>query len=272
VSVVTADSDSEAALLKREGLDTVAGAFAYSGGERLSKPDLCGRERIRLRLDGPAGQPVQWYLKRYGVEPWPKRLRRRLIGTGRTSPARREFENIRHLSAAGLPTMRAIAMGEESDALGPRRSYIIVSAVPGEALERAGEEFLGRNRADQQAMGRFNDALVRLVGDLHRAGYVHRDLYASHVFLREAPGGPELYLIDLARAFRPRWRRFRWRVKDLAELKYSMPPAWVEDHWERFLTGYLGGAGDVGKWSAAIDRKVARMRRRQRRKASGRTE
>ncbi len=269
MSVVGTDSDSEAALLKREGLDTVAGAFAYSGGQRLSKPNLRGRERIRLRLAGPAGQSVQWYLKRYGSEPWPRRLTRRLTGMGRMSPARREFENIRRLAAAGLPTMRAIAMGEESDALGARRSYIIVSAVPGEALERACEGFLQRNRADEQAMGRLNDALVALVGDLHRAGYVHRDLYASHVFLREGPGGPELYLIDLARAFVPRWRRFRWRVKDLAELKYSMPPAWVEDYWERFLAGYLGPAGDVGKWAAAIDRKVARMRRRQKRKVAG---
>ena len=255
------DNQAEQILLKREGLDTLAGAFAYVGGEELSKPGLGVRRRIRLCLTDESGQTVQWYLKRYGPTPWLQRL-------GRTSPAKREFENIRHLQAAGVPTMNAVTMGEERDALGVRRSYIVVSAVPGEALERCFEDFLARNGSDEEKVGQFNTALVKLVVALHAGGCVHRDLYTSHIFLDETADGPRLYLIDLARVFAPKWRTFRWRVKDLAQLKYSMPPAWVDRHWDDFLLRYLSdsGYGRAGLWPAAINRKVASMRRRQQKK------
>lgn len=262
MSEPTTDSRDKAGLLKRAGLDTVDGAFAYAGGEVLSKPSLRSRQRLRLRLKDDSGQPVVWYLKRYGPEPWPVRLRRMLAGRGRVSRARIESENIGRLEAAGVPTMRAVTVGEELDRLGVRRSYIIVSAVPGDALERCLESFLRRRESDEQAVERFNDALVALVRRLHSAGYVHRDLYASHVFLDETPGAAKLYLIDLARMFAPQRRRFRWFVKDLAELKHSMPAAWVERYWREFLARYLGGAGRAPRWAAAIDRKVARIRRR----------
>ncbi|MDY7010757.1 MAG: lipopolysaccharide kinase InaA family protein [Planctomycetota bacterium] len=254
-------NETEQNLLKREGLDTVAGAFSYAGGEELSKPGLGARRRFRLGLTNESGQTVQWYLKRYGPLPWLHRLRR-------ISPARREFENIRRLQAAGVPTMEAVAMGEQRDALGVRRSYIIVSEVPGDALERCFEDFLTRHDLDGAVMKRFNDALVNLVVSLHSAGFVHRDLYASHIFLDEAPDGLGLYLIDLARVFAPKWRTFRWRVKDLAQLKYSMPTTWVGRCWDDFLRRYLSGAGNLNIWSAEIDRKVASMQRRQHKRAA----
>jgi len=260
VSAAQTDNPAEAALLKRQGLDTVNGAFAFGGGEALVKPGLGSRQRVRLALAGDDGRPVVWYLKRYGPDPWAVRLWRR-VGGGAAGAARREFDNVRGLRAAGVPTMRAVAMGEESDALGPRRSYLIVTAVPGEALERCGEDFLARH-GDAQAIDAFNEALADLAGRLHAAGFVHRDFYASHIFLDPTREGPRLYLIDLARVFRPRRRRFRWRVKDLAQLKYSMPAAWVGEHWDRFLSSYLGRTGDGpdGRYARAIDAKVARMR------------
>lgn len=257
----SAGSPEEAKLLKREGLDSVAGAFGYSGGEQLDKPDLGTRRRIHLRLTDDSGRPVEWYLKRYGPQPWPVRLRKWLVGAGGVSPAQREFQNIRRLQAAGVPTMRAIAFGQEVNLLGVRRSYVVMSAVPGDALERCLADFLRSCRPAE--LERFNAALVGLVRGLHGAGIVHRDLYASHIFLDEAADGPQLYLIDLARAFVPRWRRFRWRVKDLAQLKYSMPAEWVERHWEAFLDGYLAGAArNRRRWARAVDRKAASMLRR----------
>ncbi len=254
-------NQTEQNLLKREGLDTLDGAFAYTGAEELSKPGLGTRRRFRLQLTDESGKTVQWYMKRYGPIPWRQRL-------GRTSPARREFENIRRLQAGNVPTMKAVTMGEERDALGVRRSYIIVTSVPGEALERCFDDFLTRHDLSGVVMKRFNDALVNLVGSLHSSGLVHRDLYASHIFLDETPTGLKLYLIDLARVFAPKLRTFRWRVKDLAQLKYSMPATWLNRHWDDFLRRYLSGTGDARIWSEAIDRKVARMRQKQRKKIS----
>ena len=259
---------AEARLLRREGLDTVAGAFAYAGGRELAKPGLGDRRRIELNLRDDAGRPVRWYLKLYGPAPWPRRLGRRLLGRGFVSPARREYENIRLLQRAGVATMEPIAYGEEVGAvLGVRRSYIVVSAVPGEALERCLAGHL--RRWDQRAVQGFNAALVELVRRLHRTGCVHRDLYASHIFLDVTERGPELYLIDLARLFAPRWRLFRWRVKDLAELKYSMPAEWVERHWRSFLESYLATSepGVVGRYERAIEAKVSAIRRHARHRA-----
>jgi len=168
--------------------------------------------------------------------------------------------------------MEVVAAGEEPGRLGPRRSYLIVTAVPGDALSRCGEDFLARHR-DDEPVASLTRQLAELARKLHQAGYVHRDFYASHLFLEAQAGSIRLYLIDLARLFKPRWRRFRWRVKDLAQLKFSMPAGWVRRHWQTFLAEYLGASGrsQTDRYNRAIDRKVAAMRRRHLRKSSRRT-
>ncbi|MBL7133742.1 MAG: hypothetical protein ISS78_06560 [Phycisphaerae bacterium] len=260
-----------AAVLREAGLDTVEGAFAWQGGTDLDKPGLGTRRRTRLVLAGGDGAEHELYLKRYGVEPPGQRVRR-LLTYGRRSPARIEYDNVRAAGAAGVATMGAVACGDEMGLLAARRSFVIVTAVPGDALERCGEVYLA---ADAARGAELAEKLADLVGALHAAGAVHRDLYAAHVFLHEGPEGAELYLIDLARMFTPpRWRRFRWRVKDLAQLKYSMPRDWVADHWEAFCQRYFARAGvdNAGRYAAAIDRKVGEMRRRDGRRSRRNTE
>ncbi len=251
--------------LRREGLHTVEGAFAYHGGQDLTRAGLGHREWIRIRLDDGSGHPAEMYMKRYAREPLSWRARRLLTYGPRRSPAGVELANIRAARAAGIPTIERAVCGEELDLLGTRRSYIIVSAVPGEAMDRCGEDFFASHQDDPEALGLFTRKLIDLVGRLHEAGYVHRDLYSSHIFLAEG-AEPELYLIDLARMFRPRWRRFRWRVKDLAQLKYSMPEPWVRRCWKDFLRGYLGRGRRLQRLGRAIDRKVERIRRHDRHK------
>jgi len=253
-----------AAALRREGLDTVEGAFAYGGGEDLVKPGLGTRRRTRLLVTDAAGGAHELYLKRYGPEAFGARVRRRWTYGRWCSPAGVEFANIRAARAAGVATMREVLFAAEP--VGPAgggRSHLIVTAVGGDAMERCLEDFLARHQADD-APGRLTERLAAMVRGFHTAGYAHRDLYSSHVFLDERAGGFELYLIDLARMFRPRWRLFRWRVKDLAQLKYSMPPQWVAGFWDAFLSAYLG-EGDTpraSRYNRAIDRKVSAMRRR----------
>ena len=263
---IECSQDSELTeLLAGAGLDTVDGAFAYGGGEDLVKPGLGTRRRTRIELTDHV-----LYLKRYGPERFGDRWRR-FITYGRSSPASVEFGNIRAAQRCGVATMDAIAFGHEMGfgGISARRSYLVVTSVPGDALERCGEGFLAAHEGDDGAR-RLTEELARLVGTLHGAGFVHRDLYASHVFLHDSPGGMSLQLIDLARMFAPRWRRFRWRVKDLAQLKYSMPDPWVQEYWDDFLGIYLdicGGGRD--RYFRAIDRKAASIRRRAERKAKG---
>ena len=257
-------------LLRGAGLDTVDGAFAYGGGQDLSKPGLGTRRRTRIELTAPDGATHVLYLKRYGPERLGDRWRR-FVTYGRGSPASVEFENVRAAQRRGVATMDAIAFGHEMGfaGLSARRSYLVVTSVPGDAIERCGVKFLAAHAGDDGAR-RLTDELARLVAALHGGGFVHRDLYASHVFLNDSDDGVSLHLIDLARMFAPRWRKFRWRVKDLAQLKYSMPASWVQSHWDEFLGAYLDNCGgSAERYSRAIDRKTASIRRRAQRHAKG---
>lgn len=252
------------------GLDTVEGAFAYSAGQRLDKPGLGSRTRIRLTLTDSAGAAHRLYLKRYGPVGAIRRLGRLFARGRRAGRAMTEYENILAARRAGVPTMQAVGFGEQRDALGELRGYIIVTAVDGDAMSRRGCEFFDRHADQPQVAEAFTGKLLGLVCSLHRAGMAHRDLYAAHVFLHEHDGTFDLSLIDLARVFCPRLRPRRWLVKDLAALKYSMPPQWLRQCWDDFLRRWLERVGsmgkDIGRWHRAIDRRVAAMRRHDRKR------
>jgi len=262
--------------VRRAGLDCVEGAFAYRGEGDMTVPGLGHRQRWRLVLGDSDGRRRVLYMKRYGREPLGWMIRRVLTHGRGQSPASVELDNIRRAHEAGVATIDQALADHELDWRGARRSYILLSAVPGEALEQCLEGFLADRGVDSGAAARFTRDLADLVRRFHRAGYVHRDLYTSHVFMDLAAEPPALRLIDLARMFAPRWRRFRWRVKDLAELKYSMPAQWLERHWATFLRRYFEGASqaEAARYAGAIDRKAAciargaerRRRRRQRRR------
>ena len=254
--------------LRQLGLDTVAGAFAFSGGSDLVKGGLGGRRRTYLEVTDRRGCVHRLYLKRYGREGWFARLRRWFAYGPNFSAAEVEWRNIRAARAAGLPAMQGVIRGQEGEWTGGGRSYIVVTAVPGDALSRCGEDFLHRRRDEGGAV--LAARLAELVAALHVAGYVHRDLYASHIFLDDRGGGVQLHLIDLARMFAPRGRMFRWRVKDLAQIKSSMPGEWAERYWGGFLAAYLArcGGGEVHRYNRAVGRKAARiLRQRLRRQA-----
>jgi len=238
--------------IRADRLDTIDGAFAYQGGELLTKPGLVGRRRRRLTVTDPSGVTHTLYLKCYD----------------RRGPAAAELAAIDAVRAAGVETMTPLACGEDASESG--RSFLLVTAVEGDALERCGEDFLARNAGPdgRERIAALTRQLAELVGRLHAAGLAHRDLYASHVFLAEADGEIQLSLIDLARVFRPRWRLRRWRVKDVAQLKYSMPPAWVGASWPAFMEGYAQALGrPLSKsFDATVDAKVAEMTRRHERR------
>lgn len=248
------------------GLGDLEGVFAYQDGQDLVKQGLGHRRRTRLSVSDAQGKPHVLYLKRYEPEPMRWRLRRWWTYGLSASPASIEAANVQTARQAGVPTMQVVAHGPPDRWAGDGRSYIIVTAVPGEALSRCASDFLAR--AGEQAQSQLTDKLATLVGRLHKAGLVHRDFYAAHVFLDQTNGRMDLYLIDLARCFRPSSiRRFRWRVKDLAQLKYSLPEGFVQRHWLSLIRQYMQLVGYdeamLAGMESAIDAKVASMKRRE---------
>lgn len=258
-------------MLTAHGLDRVEGAFAFGEGEDLIKAGLGHRRRTRLTLTDGQGHSHTLYLKRY--EPEPPEYRRERFGSEAGSPAEQEFNNIQAVCEAGVPTMQAIVMGQE-DRDCPR-SFLLVSSVPGEKLENMISGFLEANQDSPEVIERFTVALAEFVRKFHAAGLVHRDLYGCHIFAQHLETDPTFHLIDLARVFRPRRLASRWRIKDLAQLYYSLPKRrWAKPYWPLFLRTYLPQAGFCKRaiWNGCITLKACTIQRhakRKKRRAAG---
>ena len=226
-------------LLRANGLGSLEALFAASHGESLQKPGLdAWRERIRLTVKDDGRQRLL-YLKRFRDPPPRARREVRRSGSGASSVAGMEWTWMHRLAGDGIPCVKPVAFGEELDRQRERRSAILAEAVPGQALEswvaRWGEE-------DRRVVRSLIGPTAKLVARFHACGYVHRDLYLSHVFLD--PGARidhALHLIDLQRVVRPPWRRRRWVVKDLAALDFSAPAILISrTDRVRWLKQYLG--------------------------------
>lgn len=253
-------------LLEEARLDGIDAAFRYRDGERLDKPGLAGwRQRWRLRLPGGSKHAgTLLYLKRFLAPPLSSQWERWRQGWWRASTARIEWENSRTLAGLNIPATRAVACGQRMVGPWERCSYLLLEEVAGESLEKwvpahlppLGEE------PEPAVRRRKLDELASLVGAFHAAGFVHRDLYLCHVFLKPDGG---FCLIDLQRVFRPRWRRRRWMVKDLAALHLSTPAECVgRGERLRFLCRYLRTCGlpeDARRLLRSVERKTRRMAR-----------
>ena len=225
-------------LLRVNGLDSQDALYADTIGTVLGKPGLeTWRQRLRLTLNFE-GSERTFYLKRFDRPP--RRVGRevRSSGTQAGSLAGLEWTWMRRLAADGIPCARPVAFGEEIRDGGEVRSAILTESVPGDSLETWCVRWASSGaELARPLMG----PLAALVGRLHARGYVHRDLYLSHVFHDpDAPPDRSLHLIDLQRVIRPQLRWLRWIIKDLAALNFSAPPNLIRDvDRRRWLTAYL---------------------------------
>lgn len=259
-------------LLARHGLTSLSAVFAFQEGRRLDKPGLEGwRRRLRLTLGTADGRTRTLYLKRFDHPPLRRQWQRWREGHTGWSTAGVEWLNARRLAEAGVPATEAVAFGQDMCGPWERRSFVLLAEVPGESLERWVPRHLPGDQVGEPAAAaldaarrrRLLDAAARLVARLHAAGFVHRDLYLSHLFI----DGDSLRLIDLQRVFRPRWRRRRWVVKDLAALHFSAPPERI-GRFERlrFLVRYARACGrrfgTARALAGPVEVKARRMARR----------
>ena len=225
-------------LLRSSCLDSIDALFAENLGQRLDKPGLASwRQRRRIVLKSDSGQET-FYLKRFENPPASARRQVRRSETGANSVAGLEWTWMRRLHKDGIACVVPVALGEEFFGKRELRSALLTQAVPGDALERWMSRWndLGKEKTAEIWRG-----VARLVSQLHGNGYVHRDLYLSHIFC-DPHAAPEqsLTLIDLQRVLRPRWRKTRWIVKDLAALNYSAPAQCISRTRRlRWLLDYL---------------------------------
>lgn len=258
------------AALITERLGGIDDVFQYEQGQRLDKPGLGIRERFRVRI-GSGDSAVIVYLKRYGRPSAVELLRRVLARRSRAGAAVYDFSASMTLAQCSVSVARPIAFGQELGILGEKRSFVLIEELPNaDALERLLPESSARKH-DYNMLSdkrRLVAEIAALVGRLHGAGYFHRDLYLSHIFLGKDRDGREmLSLIDLQRVFKPMWRRQRWQVKDLAQLYYSSRGYFTRSEFLRFLRLYLGCSKLTSKHKRlanAVYRKAQRIARHDR--------
>lgn len=136
----------------------------------------------------------------------------------RRSEARGEWRALHELLRLGFCVPRPVAFAE----LG-RRTVLAMRAWPGRPLDVLLREAAGADGSLPRAVqGWLVHSVAPMVRQLHQQGLVFRDLYWNHVFAPAVLGEP-IGFVDVERVFRPRWRKRRWIVKDIAGLLASWP-------------------------------------------------
>jgi heptose I phosphotransferase len=232
--------------LERSGLAGFCAVMNTAAGTRLrALPD---RENWRLELRSAADGICAVYLKKHHVRTCFSWLRARLgLAPGKT-PGRTEARNVALLEACGIAAMRVVACGEMLNADGLVESFIMTQELTGFTQldhflrlrfpRRTAYASPGRPRGLRTLL----HEVARVARRFHDMGFNHRDLYCCHFFIRESPAEAfRVHLIDLQRVeHRCRWR-WRWLVKDLAQLAYSAPRERIScTDRMAFIKHYLG--------------------------------
>jgi heptose I phosphotransferase len=236
------------------GLDTLEGAFSYSGEGYLRTHANRDNFHITAETDG---RSYEFFLKRHRGFELKEALKFLMTRRPFRTAGGREWDNILRLCALGIRTARPVAFGRQRFLIFERKSYLITERIRGGTPfdDYVKERLSGRMPA---VTLREKHALLWDLGDLvrrlHRAGFTHMDLYLNHFFVSDTPEGDKaLYLIDLQRLAK-RWIfRKRWIVKDLAAILYSTRnlPLTRTD-LARILMAYFDGA------VSAANRKLVR--------------
>ncbi|NLX04446.1 MAG: hypothetical protein GXY33_04800 [Phycisphaerae bacterium] len=236
----------------------------FVGGRELHKPGLNGRYRYRFEIPDQNGQSTWLYLKRTNRPGLRDQLDRiRCAGFGR-SICHYERAIIKRLSLLRIPTPVVAAWGEKMVGGYEQRSALLTEGIVGQPLERFVPKYFIRTpeRLELRRRRGWVRQLAELIGRFHRAGYCHRDLYLSHIFISlDEAGEPIFHLIDLARCFKMGIVRRRWLVKDLAALNYSSPSVISRTDRMRFFLRYLGVSRLEPKHKALVRRIAAKTAR-----------
>ena len=200
-----------------------AGRDAFIEVERLQGEvfrELEARRTLRTEVDGRG-----YFVKIHRGVGWGEIFKNWLTLKRPVLGADQEWEAIAALTAAGVPTMTAVAYGERGANPAQRHSFIITEELaPTISLEDYTRDWL--RDPPQPALKRaLINRVAEMTGRMHRAGVNHRDCYICHFLLHtDTPPTPDdlrLSLIDLHRAQVRDAVPRRWRDKDLSGLYFS---------------------------------------------------
>lgn len=253
-------------LLKTVPFQRMRGLYEGSPGERIK--EMAARSVFRVRLAGAEG-PRDFYLKRHRREfigPWALFCFRSPERCRAAGPL--EFQTMREFRQAGIATAPPAMAGVRHFRWLWAESFLLTENfdpfISLEALfQNAPDFFEGHPERKRRLLA----AIARLARKMHQAGFNHRDFNATHLLVhyRTEDGPPKLALFDLQRVDRLRLLSFRWPVKSLARMMYSLPAALFSPGDKQALFRFYKNKKELGpldrlqwRW---IQGKIARIAR-----------
>ena len=248
--------------------DFFESVWNYQAGKTIKR--IKARSVIRFEIQ-IAGRKRVFYLKRHntkfaGLQRILALFTTKLI----SSEGKKEFENICDFRKNGLGTVTPVIFGERLVKFFWIQSFLITEDfspfISLEYMLRDNPEFFtGEKNSDRKRN------LINKIGmfarKIHKQGFNHRDFNATHILLhyKNESDIPDIALFDLQRVDRSSVPRFRWIIKSLSELNFTLPDA-IFDKKDRIslLLSYRGkkklNLWDWLQW-LWIKRKTARIKR-----------
>jgi heptose I phosphotransferase len=255
-------------LLQDIKFDSFESIWQHRNGETIKNIKKRSVTRIEINQHN---QNKIIYLKRHHIEfVGLSRLLSRFFSKYGLSQGRLEFENICDFRNNNLPTVIPVAAGEKFFRFFWAESFLITEDFsPYIALEELLEyrpHFFTGPAGETKKKILINEMAV-LARRMHQNGFNHRDFNATHIILNydNETDVPKIALFDLQRIDRNKFFKFRWKIKSLARLNYTLPDDIfsAEDKLNIFLS-YKGkkrlNPKDSLEW-LWIKRKTAKIKR-----------
>jgi lipopolysaccharide core heptose(I) kinase len=248
--------------------DSFESVWKYQDGETIKK--IKARSVIRFEIQTDSGKKY-YYLKRHNTEfVGIKRILALFFPKPVLSEGKREFENICDFRKGGLGTVSPVAAGERFVKFCWVQSFLITEDfspfISLEYMLRDNPEFfMGKTAGDRKRN------LINRIGifakRMHEKGFNHRDFNATHILLyyKDKADTPDIALFDLQRVDRSSVLQFRWIIKSLAELNYTLPESLFDEEDRIPLLLSYRGKKKLNLWGWLqwlwIKRKTARIKR-----------
>jgi len=189
------------------------------------------------------------------------------------SPGMSEFAYICLFRERGIATVNPVAAGERKVGASQYESFLITDSFePYISLEDIIRKFSDdlQGKAGETKKRNLIRQVALMTRQIHDAGINHRDFNADHVLVSpfDEEGGFSLATYDLQRMDQRKWMRWKWGIKVMAEMSYTMPaPLFTEEDWLLLYQTYKGSQ-KLNMW----DRLKLRIIRRKRGKISRHTD
>ncbi|UCH23873.1 MAG: hypothetical protein JSU83_12015 [Deltaproteobacteria bacterium] len=213
-------------LMEQIGFDSFDSIYDHSSGDVIKK--IKDKAVMRLEFQHENIKHA-FYLKRHDVKfaalarllsPFASRLR--------FSQGRLEFENICSFRNCKFPTVVPVAAGEKFVRIFWAKSFLITEDFSPfvsleELLVKQPQLFMGPDGQNRKEI--LLNSIARLAREMHRQGFNHLDFNATHILLHydNESSVPKIALFDFQRVDKRKFFRFRWKIKSLARLNYSLP-------------------------------------------------